>query len=146
MSSSSQTTQKKTPLNEQIEQRIDQQRKIAARQLQKAIELENKDLKDELEAKLQLKNSKIDALEQTLAAQEQLVENMRQEMDHLQGSMERSTIGRRAEIEDILKRKTLANEATGEKGWEEMLPEGIAEIIIKEGLFGYSEIKFTKSK
>jgi len=67
----------------------------------KAIELENKDLKDELEAKLQLKNSKIDALEQTLVAQEQLVENMRQEMDHLQGSMERSTIGRRAEIEEM---------------------------------------------
>ena len=62
---------------------------------------ENKDLKDELEAKLQLKNTKIHALEQTLGAQEQLVENMRSEMDHLQTTMQRTSLSRRAEIEEM---------------------------------------------
>eukprot|EP00542_Grammatophora_oceanica_P007865 CAMPEP_0194069804 /NCGR_PEP_ID=MMETSP0009_2-20130614/87838_1 /TAXON_ID=210454 /ORGANISM="Grammatophora oceanica, Strain CCMP 410" /LENGTH=1630 /DNA_ID=CAMNT_0038723025 /DNA_START=486 /DNA_END=5378 /DNA_ORIENTATION=+ len=71
-----------------------------ARDIQ-GLKMENKDLRDEMEAKLELKNTKIHALEQTLGAQEQLVENMRQEMDHLQNSMERSTIGRRAEIEEM---------------------------------------------
>jgi hypothetical protein len=29
----------------------------------------------------------------------------------------------------------------GESGWEEMLPEGIAEIIKKDKLFGYEKTK-----
>jgi chromosome segregation ATPase len=65
------------------------------------LEMENRDIKDELEAKLQHKNTRIQALEQTLSAQLQLVENMRSEMDHLQGSMEHATLSRRAEIEEM---------------------------------------------
>jgi len=65
------------------------------------LEAQNKDIKDELEAKLELKNSKIFALEQTLGAQEQLVNNMRSEMDQLQNTMELSNITRRAEIEEM---------------------------------------------
>jgi chromosome segregation ATPase len=66
-----------------------------------SLEMENTDVKDELEAKLQLKNTKIHALEHTLGAQEQLVENMRAEMDQLQSSMERTSLNRRAEIEEM---------------------------------------------
>ena len=66
-----------------------------------SLEMENKDLKDELDAKLQLKNTKIHALEQTLGAQEQLIDNMRSEMDHLQSTMERTSLSRRAEIEEM---------------------------------------------
>uniref|UniRef100_A0A7S1D9Y8 Uncharacterized protein n=1 Tax=Cyclophora tenuis TaxID=216820 RepID=A0A7S1D9Y8_CYCTE len=65
------------------------------------LEMENKDLRDELDAKLQLKNTKIHALEQTLGAQEQLIDNMRSEMDHLQSTMERTSLSRRAEIEEM---------------------------------------------
>lgn len=65
------------------------------------LERENRDVKEELEAKLQLKNTKIQALEQTLGAQEQLVENMRAEMDQLQSNMERTSLSRRAEIEEM---------------------------------------------
>jgi hypothetical protein len=36
--------------------------------------------------------------------------------------------------------------ANGENGWEDMLPKGIAEIIIEERLFGYSRRKFAKLK
>jgi chromosome segregation ATPase len=67
----------------------------------KHLEMENKDLKDELEAKLELKNTRIMALEQTLGAQEQLVDNMKTEMDHLQSSMTRNTMTRRAEVEEM---------------------------------------------
>jgi chromosome segregation ATPase len=66
-----------------------------------ALERANKDIIDECEAKLQLKNTKIHALEQTLGAQEQLVDNMRAEMDQLQGQMERISLSRRAEIEEM---------------------------------------------
>lgn len=66
-----------------------------------ALERENKDVRDEFEAKMQLKNTKIYALEQTLGAQEQLVESMRAEMDQLQSSMERTSLSRRAEIEEM---------------------------------------------
>jgi chromosome segregation ATPase len=72
----------------------------AIRHIEK-LEMESKDIKEELEAKLQLKSSKIHALEKSLKAQEQLFENMRAEMDQLQSSMERTSLGRRAEIEEM---------------------------------------------
>ena len=42
------------------------------------------------------------------------------------------------EILDIFSRKVLKMIMNGEDGWEEMLPEGIAEIIKQKRLFGYS--------
>jgi len=41
------------------------------------------------------------------------------------------------EILDIFSRKVLAMIANSEDGWEEMLPEGVAEIIKEKNLFGY---------
>jgi hypothetical protein len=35
---------------------------------------------------------------------------------------------------------------TGTAGWEEMLPEGVSEIIKDERLFGYSKRKFLNKK
>ncbi|WP_457617628.1 TonB-dependent receptor [Lutibacter sp.] len=48
------------------------------------------------------------------------------------------------EILDIFSRVILDMIAKGEKGWEDMLPKGIAEIIKEERLFGYSKRKFEK--
>jgi hypothetical protein len=31
--------------------------------------------------------------------------------------------------------------AKGEKGWQEMLPEGISETIVKKRLFGYTKTR-----
>ena len=45
------------------------------------------------------------------------------------------------EILDIFSREVLNMIAEGEEGWEEMLPEGIAEIIKEKKLFGYEEKK-----
>lgn len=45
------------------------------------------------------------------------------------------------EILHIFSRKVLKMITAGESGWEEMLPEGIAEIIKKDRLFGYSKKK-----
>ena len=42
------------------------------------------------------------------------------------------------DILDILSRKVLKMIYNGEEGWEEMLPEGISEIIKDQRLFGYS--------
>ncbi len=42
------------------------------------------------------------------------------------------------EILDILSREVLKKITKGEEGWEEMLPEGIAETIKEHRLFGYS--------
>jgi hypothetical protein len=50
------------------------------------------------------------------------------------------------EILDVFSKTVLEMIAKGEHGWEEMLPKGIAEIIIEERLFGYSRRKFTKLK
>ena len=41
-------------------------------------------------------------------------------------------------ISSIFSREVLRMIAEGEQGWEEMLPEGIPEIIKSIGLFGYS--------
>jgi len=50
------------------------------------------------------------------------------------------------EILDVFSKTILDMIANGEKGWEKMLPKGIAEIIIEERLFGYSRRKFSKQK
>jgi len=50
------------------------------------------------------------------------------------------------EILDVFSRTILNMIANGEHGWEEMLPEGIPDIIKEERLFGYSRRKFAKSK
>ncbi|MDH3323735.1 MAG: TonB-dependent receptor [Flavobacteriaceae bacterium] len=45
------------------------------------------------------------------------------------------------EILDIFSRKVFKMIAKGEKGWEEMLPEGVPKIIKDQRLFGYSKRK-----
>jgi hypothetical protein len=45
------------------------------------------------------------------------------------------------EIFHIFSRKVLKMIAKGEKGWQEMLPEGISETIVKKRLFGYSKTR-----
>jgi chromosome segregation ATPase len=69
--------------------------------LVKKLECENSELREEFSIRIKEKNSKIVALEQTLAAQEQVVGNMSNEMDQLQNGMERIAIQRRAEIEEL---------------------------------------------
>ena len=73
-----------------------------ARDLKK-MDLENQTLRKEMEAILEKKDNQIFALEHTLDAQEQLVGNMRSEMDHLQGSMANNVYSRREEFEDMEK-------------------------------------------
>jgi chromosome segregation ATPase len=65
------------------------------------LEMENKGLSNELDAEIEAKNAQVYALEQTLQAQERLVDNMRAEMDQLQSGMEQTTESRRAEIDDM---------------------------------------------
>ncbi|WP_088322948.1 nicotinate-nucleotide adenylyltransferase [Polaribacter tangerinus] len=48
------------------------------------------------------------------------------------------------EIMDIFSRTVLKMIVAGEKGWEEMLPEGIAETIKQKRLFGYSRARLKK--
>jgi chromosome segregation ATPase len=67
----------------------------------KIFEIENSSLREQLEVELQAKNQQIYALEHTLHAQEQLVENMRMEMDQLQGGMESATEKRRGDVEEL---------------------------------------------
>lgn len=50
------------------------------------------------------------------------------------------------EILDIFSRTVLNMVIKGEKGWEEMLPEGIAEKIKQEKLFGYSKFRGRKQR
>ena len=73
-----------------------------ARDLKK-MDLENQTLRKEMEGILEKKDNQIFALEHTLDAQEQLVGNMRSEMDHLQGSMANNVYSRREEFEDMEK-------------------------------------------
>lgn len=47
---------------------------------------------------------------------------------------------------DIYSRKALDMITSGEEGWEEMLPEGIAGFIKSEKLFGYNHRRFLKNK
>jgi len=69
--------------------------------LLKKLESENEEIQKEFNVRMTEKNSKIVALEQTLAAQEQVVGNMSNEMDQLQNGMEKISIQRRAEIEEM---------------------------------------------
>jgi len=50
------------------------------------------------------------------------------------------------DIMDILSRKVHKMIMNGEEGWEEMLPQGISEIIKDQRLFGYSSRRFSKQK
>ncbi|MFK5879421.1 MAG: TonB-dependent receptor [Flavobacteriaceae bacterium] len=50
------------------------------------------------------------------------------------------------DILDIFSRKVFTMIHNGVQGWEEMLPEGIAEIIKEERLFGYTKRNFEKKK
>ena len=65
------------------------------------LESENAGLREQLQGELQSKNQQIYALEHTVHAQEQLVENMRAEMDQLQSGMEHATETRRGEVEEM---------------------------------------------
>lgn len=67
----------------------------------KRLESENSKTQEEFRVRMKEKNAKIVALEQTLAAQEQVVGNMSNEMDQLQNGMEKVSVQRRAEIEEI---------------------------------------------
>jgi len=64
-------------------------------------EAELNELREEMAAQLEQRETRIFALESTLDAQEQLVQNMRVEMDHLQGSMENAASGRREEVDEM---------------------------------------------
>jgi hypothetical protein len=50
------------------------------------------------------------------------------------------------EILDVFSKTVMRMIANGEHGWEEMLPQGISDIIKEERLFGYSRRKFAKTK
>ena len=47
-------------------------------------------------------------------------------------------------ILDILSREVLIMISEGKQGWEALIPEGIADLIKKQRLFGYSRRNFTK--
>jgi chromosome segregation ATPase len=65
------------------------------------LESENSGLQEQFGVELSAKNQQIYALEQTLHAQEQLLFNMRQEMDQLQNGMEFATEKRRNDSDDL---------------------------------------------
>jgi chromosome segregation ATPase len=65
------------------------------------LDLENQTLRQEMRIALEQKNNQIFALEHTLDAQEHLVGSMKNEMDHLQGSMHNTVSSRREEFEDM---------------------------------------------
>lgn len=69
--------------------------------LLKKLDAENEEIREEFATRMREKNAKITALEQTLAAQEQVVGTMSNEMDQLQNGMEKVSIQRRAEIEEM---------------------------------------------
>ncbi len=69
--------------------------------LLKKLDAENEEIREEFTTRMREKNAKITALEQTLAAQEQVVSTMSNEMDQLQNGMEKVSIQRRAEIEEM---------------------------------------------
>jgi chromosome segregation ATPase len=71
-----------------------------ARQL-KSMQSDNDTLREQFDVELHAKNQQIYALEHTLHAQEQIVQNMRAEMDQLQSGMEHATEKRRGEVEDL---------------------------------------------
>ena len=93
---------------------VDRLRKDLTVSKERLIELENEknallrklddsnvEIQEELEERLQQKNIRIMALEQTLSAQEQVLGNMQAEMDQLQSGMDKVSLTRRAEIEEM---------------------------------------------
>ena len=50
------------------------------------------------------------------------------------------------EILDVFSRKVLKMIGDCEEGWEEMLPEGVSEIIKDQRLFGFSRRKFANKQ
>jgi hypothetical protein len=50
------------------------------------------------------------------------------------------------DIMDILSREVLQMIQNGETGWEDMLPDGIADLIKDQRLFGYSRRKEGRKK
>ena len=76
-------------------------RELEQLSLLKKLEAEYHHLQEEFTIRMREKNSKIVALEQTLAAQEQVVGTMSNEMDQLQNGMEKVSVQRRAEIEEL---------------------------------------------
>lgn len=67
----------------------------------RSLETVRHELEAELKAKMQHKNAKIEFLEQTLSAHEQVVRHMQDEMDQLQNGMEDVSVTRRAEQEEL---------------------------------------------
>eukprot|EP00578_Thalassiosira_sp_NH16_P013987 CAMPEP_0181126054 /NCGR_PEP_ID=MMETSP1071-20121207/27402_1 /TAXON_ID=35127 /ORGANISM="Thalassiosira sp., Strain NH16" /LENGTH=1547 /DNA_ID=CAMNT_0023211585 /DNA_START=115 /DNA_END=4758 /DNA_ORIENTATION=- len=76
-------------------------RELEQLSLLKKLESENSDIRQEFTIRIKEKNARIVALEQTLAAQEQVVGNMSSEMDQLQNGMEKISVQRRAELEEM---------------------------------------------
>ena len=67
----------------------------------RTLESENDGLKEQLQVELNAKNQQIYALEHALHAQEQQLENMKDEMDQLQSGMEFATQKRRGEVDEM---------------------------------------------
>ncbi len=67
----------------------------------RTLETQKHELEAELKAKMQHKNAKIQFLEQTLSAHEQVSGQMKEELDQLQRGMETSSVTRRAETEEL---------------------------------------------
>lgn len=67
----------------------------------KEYQVEISELREATAEEVEKREARIFALEHTLEAQEQLVGNMKTEMDHLQGSMESSAARRKQEVEEM---------------------------------------------
>jgi len=84
--------------------RLNEKQKIIDVQMfSKVRELENDkmEVKVQFEAKVRQKQERIQFLEQTLVAHEQVSEHMKDELDQLQSGMESVSVKRRAEIEEL---------------------------------------------
>jgi len=77
----------------------EQQEELSRKLVSSQIELSN--LREHLAGQLQQREAHIYGLERGLQAQEELVCNMRAEMDHLQGNMESTAISRREQLESM---------------------------------------------
>ena len=80
----------------------------------KTYQLEISELHEEMKEQIEHREARIYTLEATLTAQEQLIGNMKTEMDQLQGSMENS-VARRKDENDELQQELLAISATSAK-------------------------------
>jgi len=67
----------------------------------RSLKAEKEELQTELEGKIQDKTTKIQFLEQTLNAHEQVSGHMKDELDQLQSGMETVSVHRRAEVEEL---------------------------------------------